>query len=477
MVTTIAPRNSNNVAQILQLVARIFTPATLSKSLGVYLLYILIKYRTTALGAAPRKDLPGPVGKPLIGNLYELLTRPRQENYQRQTEYHDKYGSWYTVTLLGVGRVINIISPEDLDHILRINFWAYEKGSMMRTNLEPLVGQGIFGADGQHWRWQRKLSSNIFTVRAFRDWTTRVFCADGDLVRAYFDRCVPSSLATEGKVVDLSDVFYKYTLDSFGSIAYGESFGCLQNPEQEVEFASAFDRLNNTLSNRFMNPFWKVSDWWTGNDKQIAKDIETVQGFAYGVISRRRLQQQQQGQEEQNDKGYKDLMQLFLDAKDESGNSLDDEMLKDTLMNFILAGRDTTAQALSWMFYLIHRSGSRKEEILGKLRQEIDSVLQGGYPTYEATKLLKYTEACFHETLRIFPSVPQNVKVCVEDDVLPSGFKVKKGERIGWCSWAMGRDTKIWGPDAAEFKPERWLTGEKPSSSKFVSFHLGPRTW
>ncbi|KAG0325089.1 Protein kinase alk2 [Podila humilis] len=367
-----------------------------------------------------------------------------------------------------------VSDPEVVDHILRINFWAYEKGEYFKSVLYPLVGEGIFGSDGQHWRWQRKLASRIFTVQGFREFTDTVFCAEADRVRTYLAKhAAPasSSIDKNGKVIDLSELFYKFTLDSFGEIAFGESFGCLKDPEQEVEFAMAFDRLNASLSRRFINPFWKIIQWWSGQAAQVEKDAKLVHDFAYGVIRRRRREQGFQ-------KKHKDLMQLFMEAQDEDGQALSDDMLRDMLLNFLLAGRDTTAQALSWMFYLIHRSESRKE-ILEKLQEETDRVLQGPHgcnPTYETTKQQKYAEACLNETLRLYPPVPQNLKVCVQDDILPGGVKIYKNDKIAWSTWAMGRDTKIWGPDATEFKPERWLTGEKPSSSKFVSFHLGPRT-
>ncbi|KAG0350826.1 hypothetical protein BG005_009660 [Podila minutissima] len=433
-----------------------------TKVLGTYLLYILFKYQNCALGVRPRPELKSPRGIPLLGNTVEILTRRREDNYQIQTKFHEKYGRIYAMTILGLGRVINVSEPEAMDHVLRVNFWAYEKGAYFRTVLDPLVGGGIFGADGQHWRWQRKLASRIFTVQGFRDFTDTVFCKEADLVRDYLGK-----IADQGRVIDLQEVFYKFTLDSFGEIAFGESFGCLKDLDQEVEFASAFDRLNTSLSHRFGTPFWKFTQWWTGEQEQIERDTKTVYDFAYGVIQRRR----EQGFQKQ----HKDLMQLFMEAEDEDGKPLSTVMMKDTLMNFVIAGRDTTAQALSWMFYLIHRSSARKE-ILEKLQEETDRILKGGYPTYETTKQQKYAEACLHETLRLYPSVPQNMKICVEDDVLPGGYKVYKGEKIAWSTWSMGRDTGIWGPDALEFKPERWLTGEKPSSSKFVSFHLGPRT-
>lgn len=269
--------------------------------------------------------------------------------------------------------------------------------------------------------------------------------------------------------MDLQELFYKFTLESFGEIAFGESFGCLKEPTKDVPFAMAFDRLNSALSERFISPIWKFSEWRTGKGNQVNEDTKLIYDFAYRVIRKRR-------QEGFRGRESKDLMQLFMETQDENGEPLSDEMMKDTLLNFVIAGRDTTAQALAWCFYLMHRTEA-DPSVVKDLTEETDRVLQGGAPTYESVKQQKFAEACFHETLRLYPSVPKNIKLCVEDDVLPGGVKVYKGERVGWSSYAMGRNVNIWGADAKEFKPERWLNGEKPSSSKFVSFHLGPRTW
>lgn len=152
----------------------------------------------------------------------------------------------------------------------------------------------------------------------------------------------------------------KKNLDSFGRIGFGESFGCLIDPEKEVPFAGAFDRLTANLSLRFNWPFWRFTDWWTGNDKQVAADTKTVYDFAYKVIRRRRALEEKTGVEgggvvhdlrddegdEVNKTGAKkpgvlsgsgkDLMQLFMEATDEKGERLTDDGLKDTLINFLL---------------------------------------------------------------------------------------------------------------------------------------------
>ncbi|KAF9426650.1 hypothetical protein BGZ76_002663, partial [Entomortierella beljakovae] len=455
-----------------------------SKALLAYIIYTLFKYRNTALGIKPRSDIPGPKGHPLIGNTIFMMKRPEGQHFQIQTKLHEQYGKVYTFTIAGFSRVISIRDPELIDHVLRTNFWKYEKGEFFRTVLSPLIGDGIFGADALE--MAKKIGQSYLY---------------SSISKAFYQRCI----------------------HTFGEVAFGQSFGCLKDPSQEVDFAKAFDRMSTNLMKRFKIPYWRTSEWWTGRDKVIEKDVNTIANFAYDVIRKRRdelkklemktisserddvddmidglkvmgdgdsvhsrsspssspLKKQKSMNQTTNKK--KDLMQLFMDTEDENGDHLSDEMLKDTLLNFILAGRDTTAQALSWMFYLILRSGSR-HEILDRLVSEIDSTLDNSpdgssaRPTYDTIKTQKYAEACFYEALRLYPSVPHNIKLCVEDDVLPGGIPVHKGEVIAWGSWAMGRDKSVFGPDAYEYNPERWLKGEKFSPSKFVAFNMGPRT-
>lgn len=143
VVTT--TNHSSALTALARLFARTFTRTNAYKAFGAYLLFILIKYRNTALGVRPRPDIDGPRGLPLLGNLIDFLKRPRTQNYQHQMNNHEiKFGSHYTVSLPGVGRIINITDPEMLDHVLRVNFWAYEKGSYLRNTLAPMVGQGVY---------------------------------------------------------------------------------------------------------------------------------------------------------------------------------------------------------------------------------------------------------------------------------------------------------------------------------------------
>ncbi|KAG0043733.1 hypothetical protein BGZ83_011083 [Gryganskiella cystojenkinii] len=455
---TEAAKSSAVLSLILKSFDRAHAPRT---ALGLYFLYLLLKYRDNAIGTR-RTNLPGPRGLPFIGNLLLFVNTPMTQISQLHDAYGEKYGTTWTFSMTGLGRTIMVNDPDVLEHVLKTNFWAYEKGPVLRESMEDLLGAGIFGADGQHWKWQRKMASHIFNVKAFRDYTSNVFVQESNVVANYFDK-----VAQNGTVVDVHDIALKFTLDSFGEISFGQSFGCLVNPEEEVEFAAAFDRLNATVSERLFKGPWRLIEWWTGVGKHIAKDKKIIVDFSLEIIRKRRS--------EGYHKPQKDLLQLFMDLKDDDGNPLSDDMLKDSILNFIIAGRDTTAQALSWMFYLLHKTSTDKS-IVRKLQKEIDDVLGDDLPTYESSKQMKYAEACMYEALRLYPSVPRNMKVCVEDDILPNGIEIKKGEFFQWSPWTMGRDTAIWGPDAKEFNPERWLTGDKFSPTKFPAFHAGPRT-
>jgi cytochrome P450 len=136
--------------------------------------------------------------------------------------------------------------------------------------------------------------------------------------------------------------------------------------------------------------------------------------------------------------------------------------------------------------------------VMKNLVREIDTVLQGSNAyTYETMMHeLPYLKAVFHETLRLYPPVPKNVKMAVEDDVLPGGIRVYRGDVIGISSYCLGRNKSVWGEDAEQFVPERWLVdyGSLPSAAagmkanaspfgkfkaespyKFTSFNAGPR--
>ncbi|KAF9358001.1 hypothetical protein BGX26_002687, partial [Mortierella sp. AD094] len=319
----------------------------------------------------------------------------------------------------------------------------------------------IFASDGARWRFQRQLAVNIFNAEAFREYTGSVFVVVGKEVIKNLGKA-----ADEGTVIDLQKLMLHFTLDSFGAVTFGESFGCLDDIDQKVQFAEAVDDVLEIVAGRLNDPMWKITERLNGTSKRAADHNKLIRGYAQNFMDKRRQE------------GYRanknDFLQFLMEGRDNNDQPLSDELIIDNIITFMIAARDTTAHALTWMFYLLLRDGT-DPDIVNRVVREVDEVLEGEDPTYETHKKQKYTEACFNEALRIFPVVPRNLRYCEKDDVLPDGTKVYAGEWVSWSSYVMGRSESIWGPDAKEYKPSRWLYKEKPSPSKFNTFHAGPR--
>ncbi|KAF9348142.1 hypothetical protein BGX26_000423 [Mortierella sp. AD094] len=395
------------------------------KALLVISAYYVYNHRAHAIGTRRRLDLKQPKGAvPLLGHLPLMASVPLTELYEFLEKQNNELGPVWSISLPGFGRMIMIDSVENLEYVVKTNFWNFGRGPLYKAMLRDIVGYG------------KKVIDSL------------------------------GKAADEGTVVDFQNLMHNFTLDTFGAVSFGETFGCLDSNDQGHPFAVAIDDMLEGLAGRLKDPMWKITERLNGASKKVAYNRKVLRDYSQNIIDKRRR--------EGFHTGKKDLLQLFIEGKDENGQSLSDDLIIDNIITFLVAGRDTTAQALTWMFYLILRDGA-DPDIMNRIDREVVEVLEEADPTYETHKKQKYTEACFNEALRIFPVVPRNLRYCESDDILPDGTKVYAGEWVSWSSYVMGRSESIWGPDAKEYRPSRWLNTEKPSSSKFNSFHAGPR--
>lgn len=162
--------------------------------------------------------------------------------------------------------------------------------------------------------------------------------------------------------------------------------------------------------------------------------------------------------------------------------------MADIVVSFVLAGRDTTSAALTWFFWLVFKNPRTEknivEEIKGKKKKTESAAVFD-----EVKREMAYTQAALCESMRLYPPVPSDTKEAIADDVLPTGTVVKKGTRVTYHPYAMGRSENLWGSDWPEFRPERWLERDLRRSNggeeewKFVGrdpyeypvFQAGPR--
>jgi len=287
---------------------------------------------------------------------------------------------------------------------------------------------------------------------------TLEFCQSADRL---VEKC--EEMSRSGQTVNMFDMFNRMTLEAFVKIAFGHDLRAIESAPAVMPFMKAFDGIQGHMTNRLMVPvwIWKFMRFFSlGGEGEVKKSVAVLNEFV------ERLNQLKQ----KGEPGQPDLLSLFIDeGKRYSWKPPTKQDIKDIILNFVIAGRDTTAQTLTWVLYMLERN----PEVYTKVMEEV--VANKGLSYFKRAQKMPYSQAVISETLRLIPIVNFSIKIAQKDDVLPNGFKVPAGTQITSMPWSMGRSTKIWGKDARRFKPERWLGDRLPPDHEFVSFNAGKR--
>jgi cytochrome P450 len=501
------------------------------------------------------KDLPGPPNLPYFGAIFLIL-----KNYHRLPEWlaemNEEYeGRVYGLQVPGIGllrgAMVALSSPESVKHVLRDNFGNYVKGAQVRAGLWELLGDGIFTADGPTWKFHRKVASHMFSARLMRESTLVAARFTRRLLEVLRDRALPPASSSSGgrgggggggggggegsTVVDMQDMYFRLTMDIFTYIAFGEDLKSVAR-EKQHGFALAFDEVQRCSEARFFNPLWRVGKFLqlTASERAITRGKKVIDDFASRVIKSRRRDVEDAAAATAADadadaaKLGPDLLTRFLEdaakkraadtegkskkageeKKDEARTGGSDKELRDIVLNFMIAGRDTTACALSWSIYELARAPAAVRE---RLKAEFAEVFDvppvpdkgggggngnggvgidgsaesraafaaalahvGQQATFEKVQSMKYAHAFAQEVLRLHPSVPKDVKFAVKKDVLPDGTNVPAGCSVIYSPYAMGRDGRLW-EDPLKFDPDRFLHQKEPDAFKYTVFNAGYR--
>ena len=195
--------------------------------------------------------------------------------------------------------------------------------------------------------------------------------------------------------------------------------------------------------------------------KRFERAKDTVDSVIYKIIRERRASRV-------TDKG--DLLSILLLAQDEDGGGgMTDEQVRDECLTLFLAGHETTANALTWTWYLL----SQNPEAERKFHAELDRVLAGKrLPTFEDYPNLKYTEAVLAESMRLFPPAWAIGRLAIEKHQL-NGFEISKSSLVLMSPYITQRDQRFW-QNANRFQPERWENiSIKEAGQRFVYFPFG----
>ncbi|XP_017975798.1 PREDICTED: cytochrome P450 704C1-like, partial [Theobroma cacao] len=365
----------------------------------------------------------------------------------------------------------------NIEYILKTKFDRYCKGKQNQEILIDLFGQGIFAVDGDKWRKQRKLASFEFSTRVLKDFSCSVFRRNAAKLVG-----VISKLEVSGQAFDMQNLLMTCTLDSIFKVGFGIDINCMDGSSKEgTTFMKAFDVSNER---RFVDPFWKLKRSLNiGSEAALRKNIKVIDTFVHDVISSKR---KLLGME--RDLNVKeDILSRFLVESEKNPDTMNDKYLRDIILNFILAGKDSSANTLSWFFYMLCKNPLIQEKVAQEVVDVTSSKGNGANNvddfvttiTDSTLEQMHYLHAAITETLRLYPAVAIDGRNAEQDDILPDGYKLKKGDGVYYMAYAMGRMPDIGGEDADTFRPERWLNNrvlQPESPFKFITFHAGPRT-
>ncbi|ERN01407.1 cytochrome P450 94A1 [Amborella trichopoda] len=406
----------------------------------------------------------GPKSYPILGCTLSFIAN-RHRVSQWITELL-RLSPTQTIVLKRLGGIHQIITanPANVQHILKSKFPNYPKGQFGREIMADFLGQGIVNSDGEPWKFQRKIAIHGFNTKSLKKFIHHV------VEEELFTRLIPllEKAAMENMILDLQDVLESFAFDNICNIAFGWDPCCLHvDALLESEFAEAFDSAATLSSERFRSlaPWsWKLKRLFDiGTERKLRISIDKVKGLAIELIQRKKAEARPTGIE------VEDLLSRFLNA------GIDEDIIRDIVICFVLAGRDTTSAALTWFFWLLARHPHVEEAIIKEIGHK-DGINMG----LDDIKDLNYLHASIYESMRLYPPVPVDTKEAAREDVLPDGTKVRKGSRVSYHPYAMGRMEALWGKDYEDFKPERWLDKENGmfvpcDSFKYAVFQAGPR--
>lgn len=370
----------------------------------------------------------------------------------------------YKYSTLGSTNIFTA-DEKNVQAILATQFPDYDLGPIRRGNFYPLLGNGIFTQDGKPWEHSRSMIRPQFA---------RELVSDLELEERQVQNLMRAIITKPGDgwtdKVDLQVLFFRLTLDSATEFLFGKSvdsqLSALSSSSsspfvsgsgvEENRFACAFDKGQAVLATRArLQTLYSLYN--PAIFRQCCKDChEFIDQFVRLALSKD--QREKELEKGTGDKGK----YVFLEAL--AQQTRDPIELRSQLLHTLLAGRDTTASLLSWLFYCLARDTTRYTRLRNVILEEFGTYENPKPITFAKLKSCTYLRHCMNETLRIYPVVAANARTANKDTTLPRGggpdgkskIFIPEGTQVEYSVHVMHHRKDIWGPDAEDFIPERW---------------------
>jgi len=387
-----------------------------------------------------QKRPPGPHENWLLGSARAIQRDPLGFNMSM----FQRYGNVVATHFL-IWPTYMIFHPQDVKHVLQENHRNYSKDTYLFHFLRPLLGQGLFTNDGQSWLHQRRLMQPAFHRKQLAIFGTLMTDATGAMLERWQDA------ATREQPLDVSTEMMRLTLRVVGQALFS-----IDLSDEADTVGQAFTALMTPFTDYIYHPVPPLG-FPTPRNRRIQKSIRTLDGVVQEIITERR-----QG----DDKG--DLLSMLLLARDEeTGEGMNDRQVRDEVMTLLLAGHETTSNALTWTWYLL----SQHPDTESRLHAELEQVLGGRIPTVEDLPRLPYTHMVLEEALRLYPpAVGFNRKALADDEV--GGYVVPANTLIWLSPYTTHRHPDFW-ENPEVFDPERFSPEGSAGRPHFAHFPFG----
>jgi cytochrome P450 len=346
---------------------------------------------------------------------------------------------------VGSRNIFFVNHPDLIRDILVTHDWNFVKGRGLRTS-RPVLGDGLLTSEGELHRRQRRLVQPAFHSARLASYArTMVECA-----------ATASEGWNDGEVRSLDREMMRLTLQIVGRTLFSVD---LSNDAASIgkslhRAVSVFFTLNSPLV-QLIPP---LRYWATQRAAQSRKEIETV--LRKVVDDHRRTPE-----------AYDDMLSMLMRSHDDTpAGFMSDDLLLDECMTLFLAGHETTANALTWTWYLL----AQHPNISADLQCELQRVLQGRPPTLEDLPALQLTSHIFHEALRLYPPAWIIAREAVTDYRL-GDIHAPAGSTLLLSPYATQRDPRFWNSPET-FDPSRWSGSATAARSSFSFFSFGAGT-
>lgn len=339
-----------------------------------------------------------------------------------------------------------VSDPELIYEITVSRAASFNKAKINSKIFEFFLGNGVLSSDGEYWKRQHKLMLPGFHRKRID--------AYGEVMARYTRELCASW--QPGQTRDFRDDMTELTLRIVAKTLFDADV-----QTDASAFGSAMKVINDVLVEHVHFPV-RLPRWVPfERNRRKFRAIDDIERVVLGVVDERRKSGADRG----------DLLSMLIQARDESGAGMSDKELRDESMTLFFAGHETTAHALTWMWYLL----CKHPEVEARVVAELDEVLAGRDPTVADLDRLPYLEQVVKESMRLLPSVWSFVREPTSDVQLGE-YRVPAGTCLFISSYLVHRDAR-WYPDPLRFDPERFTreNERKIPRGAYLPFSMGPR--